>query len=132
MASFAKLNFENKVIKVEFVHNNELLENGIESEEKGIQFLKTLYNEPNSIWKQTSYNTIGGVHINNGAPLRKNFASIDYQYDQTRDAFIPPKPYASWILNENTCFWDAPVAKPKDENIYIWNELTLTWDIVEV
>jgi len=127
MASFAKLNSENIVIQVESVHNNELLDNGVESEEKGIQFLKTLYNEPNAIWKQTSYNTHGGVHANGGTPLRKNHAGIGYTYDQVKDAFIPPKPFNSWILNENTCLWNVPVAYPQDDKKYYWDEESLSW-----
>lgn len=127
MAAFAKLNSENIVLTVESVHNNELLDNGIESEEKGIQFLKTLYNESNAIWKQTSYNTHGGVHANGGTSLRKNYAAIDYTYDQIRDAFIPPKPFNSWILNENTCLWNAPVAMPQDDKKYYWDEESLSW-----
>ena len=132
MASFAKI--ENNIVTIVVSVVNEVLKdsNGIEQESIGIQFLKTLYNEPNAIWKQTSYNTIGGVHKSGGTPLRKNHASIGYTYDQTRDAFIPPKPFNSWILNEDTCLWNAPVAMPIDENRYIWNELTLTWDIVVV
>ena len=82
--------------------------------------------------KRTSYNTIGGVHQLGGTPFRKNYAGIGYSYDQQRDAFIPPKPFNSWVLNEDTCIWNAPVAKPEDDNIYSWNESTLTWDIVEV
>ena len=132
MASFAKI--ENNIVTIVVSVVNVVLKdsNGIEQESIGIQFLKTLYNEPNAIWKQTSYNTIGGVHKSGGTPLRKNHASIGYTYDQTRDAFIPPKPFNSWILNEDTCLWNAPVAMPIDENRYIWNELTLTWDIVVV
>ena len=79
--------------------------------------------------KRTSYNTHGGVHQLGGTPFRKNYAGIGYQYDQQRDAFIPPKPFNSWILNEDTCLWNAPVAMPIDENKYTWNESTLTWDI---
>jgi hypothetical protein len=129
MASFAKLNSENIVIQVESVHNNELLDNGVESEEKGIQFLKTLYNEPNAIWKKTSYNTHGGIHANGGTPFRKNHASIGYTYDQAKDAFISPKPYNSWILNENTCQWGSPVAIPSDwkETYYTWDEESVSW-----
>jgi hypothetical protein len=81
--------------------------------------------------KRTSYNTIGGVHQLGGTPFRKNFAGIGYTYDETRDAFIAPKPFNSWILNEDTCLWNAPVAMPIDDNRYIWNEQTLSWDIVE-
>jgi len=130
MASFAKLNSENIVITVESVVNEVLKDsNGIEQEYIGIQFLKTLYNEPNVIWKQTSYNTHGGVHDNGGTPFRKNHAGIGYIYDSQRDAFIPKKPYNSWILNENTCIWEAPISKPNDNNVYEWNETTKTWDL---
>ena len=79
--------------------------------------------------KRTSYNTHGGVHQLGGTPFRKNYAGIGYQYDQQRDAFIPPKPFNSWILNEDTCLWNAPVAMPIDDNRYSWNEQTLSWDI---
>ena len=135
MASFAKLNSENIVEQVISVHNNELLDNGIESEAKGISFCKFLYGQ-DTIWKQTSYNTTGGIHKLGGTPFRKNFASIGYTYDETRDAFILPKPFNSWILNEDTCLWNAPIAKPttilENNQYYSWNESTLTWDIVEV
>jgi len=134
MASFAKLNSENIVTTVESVVNEVLKDsNGIEQEVIGIQFLKTLYNEPNAIWKQTSYNTIGGVHKLGGTPFRKNHAGIGYTYDSQRDAFIAPKPYNSWILNEDTCLWNAPVAYPVDSNInnrYKWNEEILNWELI--
>jgi len=77
-------------------------------------------------WIQTSYNTYGGQHPE-GRPLRKNYAGIGYTYDPVRDAFIPPKPFASWILNENTCLWDAPVAYPTDGKIYSWDENQQNW-----
>jgi hypothetical protein len=80
-------------------------------------------------WVQTSYNTHGGQHPN-GTPLRKNYAGIGYTYDEQRDAFIPPKPFASWLLNEDTCLWDAPVAMPNDGAMYQWNEETLAWETV--
>jgi hypothetical protein len=131
MASFAKIGLNNKVIEVLSVVNEILHDsNGIEQESIGIDFLTKLTGYP--VWIQTSYNTHGGVHDNNGTPLRKNHAGIGYTYDENRDAFIPPKPYNSWTLNETTCLWNAPVAKPQDENRYTWNESTLTWDIVEV
>jgi hypothetical protein len=131
MASFAKIGLNSKVIEVLSVHNNELKDsNGVEQESIGIDFLTKLTGYP--IWKQTSYNTHGGVHNNNGQPLRKNHAGIGYTYDEDRDAFIPPKPFNSWILNETTCIWNSPVAYPQDNNRYTWNESTLTWDIVEV
>jgi hypothetical protein len=128
MASFAKLN-NNIVERVESVVNEVIKDsNGIEQEQLGINFLKKLYNEPNGIWKQTSYNTYGGIHSNGETPFRKNYAGIGYTYDEQRDAFISPKPFNSWVLNETTCIWEAPVARPNDENRYIWNELTLTWN----
>jgi hypothetical protein len=76
-------------------------------------------------WIQTSYNTHGGQHPE-GRPLRKNYAGIGFTYDRTRDAFIPPKPYASWTLNEDTCLWDAPTPMPTD-GVYTWDELTTSW-----
>ena len=82
--------------------------------------------------KRTSYNTFGGTHKLGKIPFRKNYAGIGFTYDETRDAFIPPKIYNSWVLNEQTCLWEAPISMPNDNNIYSWNESTLTWDIVEV
>jgi len=82
-----------------------------------------LLGNPNN-WIKTSYNTQGGIHINSGTPLRKNFASTGYTYDRERDAFIPPKPYPSWILDENTCNWVAPIEMPDDGKIYRWDEGT--------
>ena len=79
------------------------------------------------ICKRTSCNTKGGQHLNGGIPFRKNYAGIGYTYDQTKDAFIPPKPYNSWVLNENTCLWDPPVEMPSDGNLYIWDEENKTW-----
>ena len=131
MASFAKLNSENIVTTVESVVNEVLKDsNGVEQEQLGIDFLKTLYNEPNAIWKQTSYNTNGGVHSLGGTPFRKNHAGIGYTYDSNRDAFISPKPYNSWILNEQTCNWEAPVAYPNDGQFYKWNEEILNWELI--
>jgi hypothetical protein len=131
MASFAKLNSENIVITVESVVNEVLKDsNGVEQETIGIQFLKTLYNEPEAIWKQTSYNTNAGIHSLGGTPFRKNHASIGYTYDSQRDSFIPPKPFNSWILNETTCLWESPIPMPNDDNEYNWNESTLSWDLV--
>ena len=130
MASFAKIGLNSKVIEVLSV-NNEVLKdsNGIEREDIGIDFLTKLTGYP--IWKQTSYNTYGGINNNGGTPLRKNFAGIGYTYDEDRDAFIPKKPFNSWILNEDTCLWNAPVAYPQDNNKYNWNEQNLSWDIIE-
>lgn len=81
----------------------------------------------NQLCKRTSYNTIGGVHILGGTPYRKNYAGIGYIYDSVRDAFIPQKPYSSWVLNEDTCLWDAPVSYPTDGKQYTWNEETKSW-----
>jgi len=103
--------------------------NGVEQESIGIDFLTKLTGW--SIWKQTSYNTVGGVHKLGGTPFRKNHASIGYTYDEDRDAFIPPKPFQSWTLNETTCLWEAPVAYPTDGQKYTWNETNQTWDLIE-
>ena len=131
MASFAKIGLNNKVIEVLSVVNEVLHDsNGIEQEVNGIDFLTKLTGYP--VWKQTSYNTHGGVHNNNGTPLRKNHAGIGYTYDETRDAFIPPKPFNSWIFNENTCSWDAPVDKPQDNNTYLWDEEKLSWHLTSI
>ena len=105
MASFAKIGLNSKVIEVQSVVNEVLHDsNGVEQENIGIDFLTKLTGW--SIWKQTSYNTIGGVHKLGGTPLRKNYAGIGFTYDEDRDAFIAPKPFTSWILNEETQQWD--------------------------
>ena len=78
-------------------------------------------------WIQTSYNTKGGVHLLGGTPLRKNYAGIGYTYDRQKDAFIPPKPFNSWVLNEETCLWEAPTPYPIDANSYEWDETTTSW-----
>ena len=133
MASFAKLNNNNIVERVESVVNEVIKDsNGVEQEQLGIDFLKNLYNEPNAIWKQTSYNTNGGVHSLGGTPFRKNHAGIGYTYDLNRDAFIAPKPYNSWILNETTCNWNAPIPYPTDGQRYSWNEQTLNWTLLNI
>ena len=121
MASFAKIGLNNKVIEVLSVVNEVLHDsNGVEQEVIGIDFLTKLTGYPE--WKQTSYNTYGGVHKNGGTPLRKNHAGIGMTYDEARDAFIAPQPFASWILNESTCNWEAPIAYPTDGKDYKWNE----------
>ena len=121
MAYFAKLGTGNIIEKVISINNSVITDaNGIEQEQLGVDFINKLYNT-RDVWKQTSYN-------NN---IRKNFAGVGMTYDQTRDAFIPKKPFNSWILNQDTCIWEAPVAKPEDDNIYSWNEQTLSWDLVE-
>ena len=112
MAHFAKLGTGNIVETVEVVSNDIAT-----TEQASVDFLNTLYNT-RDVWKQTSYNK----------RIRKNFAGIDYQYDQQKDAFIAPKPYASWILNETTCIWEAPTPYPDDGEMYTWNEETLSWE----
>lgn len=116
MAHFAEINASNEVTRVVVVANNELLDgNGDEQESLGATFCNTLFG---GTWKQTSYN----------GNIRKNYAGIGFKYDSTRDAFIPPKPYASWTLNETTCLWEPPTAMPDDGNMYKWNESTTSWD----
>ena len=116
MAHFAKLDENNVVIEVNCLNNNELLVNGVEVEAKGVAFL-TIWSGGYYNWKQTSYN----------GSFRKNYASIGYTYDAQRDAFIPPKPYPSWILNEQTCLWEPPIAYPEDGKKYTWDEETNSW-----
>ena len=130
MASFAKIGLNSKVIEVLSV-NNEVLKdsNGVEQENIGIDFLTKLHGW--AIWKQTSYNTHGGVHDNGGTPLRKNHAGIGYTYDEDRDAFIPTKPFNSWVLNEDTCLWESPIPYPQDNNKYSWNEQNQSWVLIE-
>lgn len=96
------------------------------------EFFETFVDSSPGEWIQTSYNTHGGVHANGGTPLRKNYAGIGYTYDRTRDAFIPPQPFASWTLSDDTCLWSAPVAYPTDGNLYTWDEATLSWAVVEI
>ena len=84
----------------------------------------------NQVCKRTSYNTRGGVHSGGGTPFRKNYAGIGYTYDQARDAFIPPKPFNSWVLNDTTCLWDPPTPMPEDGKVYVWNEETTSWQEV--
>ena len=119
MAHFAKLD-ENNIVTFVTVGRQE--DDGKEAE---------LCARTGDVYKQTSYNTHGGVHALGGTPLRKNYAGIGYTYDAGRDAFIPQKPYASWLLNETTCLWDAPVAYPDDGKRYSWDEATTSWVEVE-
>ena len=114
MAHFAKLGVGNIIEKVEVVSNDIATD-----EQTGVDFLNNLYGTRDT-WKQTSYN----------GNIRKNFAGIGFTYDQTRDAFIPPKPFTSWTLDEDTCLWEAPVAYPDDGKIYQWNETEQQWDLV--
>lgn len=117
MAHFAQLDDDNVVLQVIVVHNNECKDvDGNESEAVGVAFCKSLLGETTR-WKQTSYN----------ASIRKNYAGIGYQYDPIRDAFIPPKPFASWSLDEATCQWNPPVEMPTDGKMYNWDEATTSW-----
>jgi hypothetical protein len=121
MAHFCKLGVGNIVLEVHVINNEVITDSdGNEQEQLGVDFLNNLYGT-RDVWKQTSYN----------GNIRKNYAGKGYKYDQTRDAFIPPKPFNSWILNETTCLWEAPVAKPDDGQKYSWNETNQTWDLVE-
>ncbi len=113
MAHFAKLGKGNKVVAIHVVSNDLAT-----SEQSGIDFLNTLYNT-RDVWKQTSFN----------GNIRKNYAAVGYTYDPTRDAFIPPKPFNSWTLNEDTCLWEPPISYPDDNKIYNWNEETQQWDV---
>ena len=121
MAHFAKLGTGNIVERVEVVSNDIATD-----EQTGVDFLNNLYGTRDT-WKQTSYNTKGGVHLLGGTPFRKNYGGIGCTYDQTKDAFIPPKPFDSWTLNETTCIWEAPVAYPSDGKDYEWDETSKSW-----
>lgn len=115
MAHFAELDASNIVTQVVVVHNNELLDNGVESEAKGVAFLQSLYGHDR--WKQTSYN----------GNMRKNYAGVGFTYDADRDAFTPPQPFPSWTLDEATCTWVPPVPYPTDGNLYRWDEDAGAW-----
>jgi hypothetical protein len=117
MAHFAELDANNVVLRVIVVNNDELMDNGDESELKGIAFCQSLFG---GNWMQTSYN----------ATFRKNYAGEGFTYDAQRDAFIPPKPFDSWVLNEVKCRWSPPVARPTDGKEYVWNEATISWEEV--
>jgi hypothetical protein len=94
------------------------------------EFFDTFIDSTPGMWIQTSYNTLGGQHLLGGEPLRKNFAGIGFTYDYNLDAFIPPKPYNSWVLNEETCLWESPVEYPSDGLHYIWDETTTSWVLI--
>lgn len=112
MAHFAKID-ENNIVSNVLVIEQEVINSGA-------------FGEP-TLYIQTSYNTYGGVHLLGDTPLRKNYAGIGFKYDAERDAFIPPQPYASWVLDEDTCLWNAPVAYPEDGKDYAWDEETTSW-----
>jgi hypothetical protein len=104
--------------------NNGIVEQVIVAE---AEFFDTFVDSSPGQWIQTSYNTHGGVHSGRGTPLRKNYAGIGYTYDATRDAFYAPQPYASWVLNDDSCIWEAPTPMPDDDNTYRWDEETTAW-----
>jgi len=115
MAHFAKLDDNNIVLAVHVVNNDVITVKGVESEQIGIDFLTELHGHSN--WKQTSYN----------GSIRKNYAGIGFYFDESKDAFIPPQPYPSWTLNETTCYWEPPVARPIDDKKYAWFEPNEQW-----
>lgn len=118
MAHWAEVDGDSVVVRV-LVGNNA-------DPDEGYQWL---LNNLGGTWVKTSYNTSGGVHSKGGTPLRKNYAGIGYTYDSARDAFIPPKPFASWVLDEETCFWNAPIPMPVEEGkMFTWNEETTSWN----
>ena len=122
MAHFAEIDGDNIVTRVLVVNDADASD--------GQNFLANTLGLGGT-WKQTSYNTSGGVHSTGGTPFRKNYAGIGYTYDSGRDAFIPPKPYASWLLNEDTCLWDAPTPLPVEEGkMFTWVEADLNWQEV--
>lgn len=118
MAHFAQIDENNVVVQVLVVSDAE--------EHRGQEFLADDLGLGGT-WKKTSYNTQGGVHALGGTPYRKNYAGIGYKYDAARDAFIPPKPFNSWVLNDDTCLWEAPVAYPTDGKMYTWDEASTSW-----
>lgn len=120
MAHFAQIDQNNMVTQVIVVNNNECLVDGVESEMAGIAFCRSLFGA-DTFWVQTSYN----------GNIRKNFAGMGHTYDPLKDAFIPPKTYPSWVLNEDTCRWKAPIPYPQDGNNYYWDENALNWAKIE-
>lgn len=123
MAHFAEIDENNIVIRVLVVADDQ--------ENRGQEFLADDCNLGGT-WKKTSYNTQEGIHVLGGTPFRKNYAGIGYSYDSVRDAFIPPKPFNSWTLDEDTCNWQAPTPRPTDGKSYVWVEEDLNWqEVVE-
>jgi hypothetical protein len=118
MAHYALLNNDNIVVKII---------TGKDENDSNTNWEEYYSNKLNFRCKRTSYNTIGGSHKNGGIAFRKNYAGIGFSYDESRDAFIPPKPYASWILDENSCLWKAPIPKPESQDFYYWDENNQKW-----
>lgn len=116
-----------------FIDQNDIVTEVIVGKDEGDTDWEAHYGSiRNQVCKRTSYNTRGGVHSTGGTPFRKNYAGIGYKYDSQRDAFVPPKPFASWVLNEATCLWNPPIPMPIDENRYRWDEPTTSWVVVEM
>ena len=119
MAHFAQLDENNIVVQVIV---------GVDEPHDG----EAIYAQTTgTIWKKTSYNTVGGVHLLGGTPFRKNYAGIGFTYDAQRNAFIAPQPYPSWVLNEQTCQWDSPIQYPNDDKRYQWDEQTTSWKEID-
>ena len=114
MAHFAEIDSNNTVLRVIVVNNNDCLFDGVETESVGVEFCRSHFG---GTWVQTSYN----------GNIRKNYAGIGFTYDNQRDAFIPPKPFESWVLNEQTCVWNSPTQAPNDGKMYLWDEATTSW-----
>ena len=131
MAHFAKMTEDGTtVLGVHVVADADCTDDsGNETEAQGITFLNKIHNW--TYWRKTSYNTSKGVHKLGGTPYRKNYAGIGMLYDSERDAFRHPSPYPSWVLNECSCWWEAPVAYPDDGKIYEWNESSQTWVMIQ-
>tara|TARA_Y100001951_G_C11105107_1_gene164266 strand:- start:45 stop:467 length:423 start_codon:yes stop_codon:yes gene_type:complete len=125
MAHFAKINALNEVVNVVVLDDKDTQdESGNEVESVGVKYLTDSFG---GTWLRTSYNTAGGIHSLGGTPFRKNYAGVGGSYDETRDAFIPIKEEPSWVLDEDTCQWKAPVAYPDESKQYDWNEDTQAW-----
>lgn len=147
MANFAEINYlTNEVLRIVVFCNEDVKNNGGEYTEQSEEWvskkcpqdplIKEKYNGiyPQTYWKQTSFNTIQGKHLLGGIPKRKNYGTPGYFFDKQEDAFIPPKPFNSWILNKNKYDWEPPIPYPNndDNTEYYWNEETLSWEIVEI
>ena len=121
MSHWAELDENNKVIRVTVGDNNDPV---------GDEGYQWLIDNLGGTWVKTSYNTVNGIHREGGTPFRKNYGAVGFIYDETRDAFIPPKPFNSWILDEETCQWKAPIEYPKDEHMYRWVEEDSNWQVI--